>query len=63
LKIIHRHRAAATFAAQARRLIWVNPNAFRKFKLAGNRWEDATPLGQVIVGAFTLGSSFVATLG
>jgi len=20
-------------------------NAFRKFKLAGNRWEDATPLG------------------
>jgi len=38
-------------------------NAFRKFKLAGNRWEDATPLGQVIVGAFTQGSSFVATLG
>ena len=38
-------------------------NEFRKFGLAGNRLEAATPLGLVILGAFTQGSSFVATLG
>ena len=34
-----------------------SPNAFRKFKLAENQWEDTTPLGLVIIGEFTQGSS------
>ena len=41
----------------------LSPNAFREFKLAGKEGEAATPLGLVVAGAFTQGSSFVATLG
>jgi hypothetical protein len=39
------------------RRIRFKPHAFRKFKLAENQWEDTTPLGLVIIGDLTRGSS------